>query len=135
MLDVEAFTAARPETFFHEHSNHFFCVCPHSARPDKGAGSVVRRPGADVRVRCQDPTCDGAARSTPFDNGEPNRWLAQMVLHALCVAGNGTLGPRPPPPPPPDPPDADYVPPAPPGAAPPRPVPPAKKAPNLWWLT
>ena len=91
ILDVENFTAARPETFFHEHSNHFFCVCPHSSRADGGTGSAMRG-GPDVRVRCQDPTCDLEKRSAFYDNGEPNRYLAQMILHAVCVAGNGTGG-------------------------------------------
>lgn len=78
-LDIEQMSASRPETFFHQHSNHFFCVCPR----DGARGRSTK--GADIRQRCHDgPECDHEMRTSVFDNGEPNRYLAQMHLHALC---------------------------------------------------
>ena len=71
VLDVEAFSAARPETFFSDRSPHLHCGCPaHDA--------------ARATRRCFDPVCDAQKRRSRFDNGEPSRYLAQMVLHALC---------------------------------------------------
>ena len=71
VLDVEAFSAARPETFFSDRSPHLYCGCPaHDA--------------ARATRRCFDPVCDAQKRRSRFDNGEPSRYLAQMVLHALC---------------------------------------------------
>ena len=71
VLDVEAFSAARPETFFSDRSPHLFCSCPaHDA--------------ARATRRCFDPVCDAQKRRSRFDNGEPSRYLAQMVLHTLC---------------------------------------------------
>ena len=71
VLDVEAFSAARPETFFSDRSPHLHCGCPaHDA--------------ARATRRCFDPVCDSQKRRSRFDNGEPSRYLAQMVLHTLC---------------------------------------------------
>mgnify|MGYP007078153303 CR=1 FL=1 len=79
LLDIERLTASRPETFFHEHTNHFFCVCPHAQLGERGNG------GLDIRERCTDsPHCDQRLRASFYDNGEPNRYLAQMTLHAVC---------------------------------------------------
>ena len=76
-LDIELMTASRPETFFHQHSNHFYCVCPRDKAHSRG--------GADIRERCHDgPECDHEMRASVFDNGETNRYLAQMHLHAVC---------------------------------------------------
>jgi len=71
VLDIEAFSAARPETFFSDRSPHLFCSCPaHGAKR--------------ANKRCFDPVCDTLKRRSRFDNGEPSRYLAQMVLHTLC---------------------------------------------------
>ena len=71
VLDIEAMTASRPETFVHEASNHFFCQCV----------SGFER---------ATPMCETAAclrkRAHRFENGEAHRALAQMVLSALDAA-------------------------------------------------
>ena len=77
-LDIEAFTAARPETFFHDGTNHFYCICPRRV-----LGRVGTLP-VSLRERCPSSYCDQELRGTYHDNGEPSRYLAQMTLHAIC---------------------------------------------------
>ena len=80
LLDVEAFSVSRVETFIHESTNHQWCQC--------GA------PGKPSKERCDTPACEGHKRTSVFDNGEPNRYLAQMHLQVNCMRPHGKRGPQ-----------------------------------------
>jgi hypothetical protein len=66
VLDIEALTGTRPETFVHQNTNHFFCEC---------------MAGGD-RYRCPTQACL-QKRTDRYQNGEPNRLLAKMVLNVV----------------------------------------------------
>ncbi len=68
VLDIEKMTGSRPETFVHENTNHFYCQC----------NSGVSK----VQNRCKTKACL-SKRTSVFENGEPNRYMAQLYLYAL----------------------------------------------------
>jgi hypothetical protein len=74
VLDVEALTGSRPETFVHENTNHFYCEC-------KVGGKKNRCPAAGPCLR---------KRTDRFENGELSRVVAQLVMAA--VDGDGIAG-------------------------------------------
>jgi hypothetical protein len=70
ILDIEKLTGSRPETFVHELTNHFYCQC--------------KSGDARVKNRCKTTECI-KKRTNVFENGEPNRYLAQLHLYALTL--------------------------------------------------
>ena len=67
-LDVEEMTASRPETFFHEHTNHFFCTCPHVHLGMRGNN------GKDIRERCIDTPGRGRIVFSSVRGGIRGSW-------------------------------------------------------------
>ena len=86
LMDTEEMTSARPETYFHENTFHFFCTCP-DCEEESCPSNVTT--GKDLRFVCKNTKCH-ERRGTYFDNGEPMRYLAQMHLHSLCATSPPT---------------------------------------------
>ena len=83
IFDNEEFSAARPETFYHENTFHAFCICPNCEEATAQHPNCTSKTGGDIRFRCKTKRCE-QLRSSYYDNGEPNRYLTQLHLHAIC---------------------------------------------------
>lgn len=84
VLDVEVLTGLRPETFNHARTNHFYCQCSSGCqcKRDTSCEAYQDECALVARPRCQTQECE-PLRQSLYDNGEPNRVAAQLLLNAL----------------------------------------------------
>mmetsp|Transcript_1518 Transcript_1518/g.4738 ORF Transcript_1518/g.4738 Transcript_1518/m.4738 type:complete len:351 (-) Transcript_1518:244-1296(-) len=84
VLDVEKLTGLRPETYQHQRTNHFYCSCSTDCQCKSASqcDSYQHQCALKARGRCRNTECE-RLRNSEYDNGEPNRVIAQMLLNAV----------------------------------------------------